>query len=160
AQNLFQWRCLQPRPRVPLEIYRTTAAAWSTFAPHHYLSHTLNTSATCFAAVHAATGQPVAFSAWVNHLSAKGGKREHRTVVLPDFQGVGVGMALSDTIASLWTALGFRATSTTTHPAFIAARRRSPHWRETRSPSLAAGRSKFKHATTRLTAGFVYTGPP
>ena len=68
-------------------------------------------------------------------------------------------MALSAAIASLWKGLGYRASSTTTHPAFIAARRRSPFWRLTRAPSLAAGSGKFKHATTRLTAGFEYIGP-
>jgi hypothetical protein len=89
-------------------------------------------------------------------------RREHRTVTLPDFQGVGIGNALSTLIASLWTGLGYLARSTTTHPALTASRQRSPHWRMTRAPSLAAGRERrvrLRHATTRLTAGFVYTGP-
>src|SRR5262249_54994210 len=59
-----------------------------------------------------------------------------------------------------WKGLGYRASSTTTHPAFIAARRRNPLWRLTRAPSLAGGSGKFKHATTRLTAGFEYIRPP
>src|SRR5262249_30618742 len=58
-----------------------------------------------------------------------------------------------------------RATSTTTHPAFIAARLRSPCWRLVRTPSLATARGEkrrphLRHAATRLTAGFEYTGPP
>jgi hypothetical protein len=85
-------------------------------------------------------------------------------VTLPDYQGAGIGMALSDFSASLWKSLGRRATSTTTHPAFIAARLRSPRWRMIRSPSLAArGETRgahLRHATTRLTAGFEYVGPP
>jgi hypothetical protein len=83
-------------------------------------------------------------------------------VTLPDYQGVGIGMAVSSFCASLWKALGYRATSTTTHPAFIAARLRSPQWRMIRGPSLGAGRSKIlglRHATSRLTAGFEYIGP-
>ena len=56
------------------------------------------------------------------------------------------------------------ATSTTTHPAMIRARLKSPHWRMHRRPSLAAGRERrlrnLRHATTRLTAGFEYVGPP
>jgi hypothetical protein len=105
----------------------------------------------------------VAFSAWLHGLTPRGGEREHRTVTLPDYQGVGIGMALSDYCAALWKALGHRATSTTTHPAFIAARRRSPHWRMVRPPSLARrgrGLRGLRHATTRLTAGFEYVGPP
>src|SRR5205807_9462033 len=105
---------------------------------------------------------PVAFSAWLPFLG--GGpkaRREHRTVTLPDFQGVGIGNALSDTVAALWTGLGYRALSTTTHPAMIAARCRSPPCRLTRKPSFAAkAEGGIKHATMRLTAGFRYVGPP
>jgi hypothetical protein len=82
---------------------------------------------------------------------------------LPDYQGLGIGHALSSTIASMWKALGCVATSTTTHPALIAARCRSPHWRMHRRPSLCGSvETKYRglrHARTRLTAGFTYCGP-
>ena len=72
-------------------------------------------------------------------------------------------MRVSALIASLWRGLGYRAVSTTTHPAMIRARLRSPLWRLRRAPGLAAGRERrlrgLKHATTRLTAGFEYVGP-
>lgn len=151
-------RSVQPRPPLALEVFRTTAKAWPVFSQHHYLSHALNSSAVCFVAT--CEGQPVAFSAWINQFTARGGKREHRTVVLPDWQGVGIGMKVSGLIASMWKGLGQRATSTTTHPAFIAARRRSPDWKMVRAPSLAGGSDRaFKHAATRMTAGFEYVGP-
>jgi hypothetical protein len=77
---------------------------------------------------------------------------------------VGIGHALSTTIASLWKARGCTATSTTTHPALIAARCRSPHWRMHRRPSLCGSvETKYRglrHARSRLTAGFTYCGPP
>src|SRR5205823_1273280 len=127
--------------------------------PHHYLSGALAGGAVCFLASWG--GRPVAFSAWLPFVGrGPPTRREHRTVTLPDFQGVGIGHALSGLIASLWRGLGYRAFSTTTHPAFIRARLRSPHWRMRRAPSLAPGRGdRMKHATTRLTAGFEYIGP-
>jgi hypothetical protein len=86
--------------------------------------------------------------------------REHRTVTLSDYQGVGIGNALSALIASMWKALGFRPISTTTHPAMIRSRQRSKHWHMHRAPSFASSHEgTLKHATTRLTAGFVYVGP-
>lgn len=162
ATNTFTWRLLQRRPAIPLDVFRCRREAWALFRAHHYLSHDLAPGAVCFLAVW--NDRPVAFSAWVNHMSRKGGKREHRTVTLPDYQGVGIGMALSSFCASLWKALGHRAVSTTTHPALAAARLRSPHWRMTRSPSLAGTRAEhtnrsFRHAANRLTAGFEYVGP-
>jgi ABC-type ATPase involved in cell division len=160
AESLFQWRCLQRRPRVALQVVRCQASAWPLFQQHHYLSGDLNRSAVCFLA--SWHDRPVAFSAWLSFFG--GGpraRREHRTVTLPDYQGIGVGNALSDFCAGLWKGLGYRATSTTTHPAMIQARLRSPNWRVTRKPSFASGHEgKVRHAVTRLTAGFEFVGPP
>lgn len=161
AGNIFTWRLLQRRPDITLEISRVHRSAWQLFKPHHYLSGALAPAAICFAAWWRA--RPVAFSAWIVSLSQRRAKREHRTVTLPDFQGVGIGHHLSSFCASLWRALGWRAVSTTTHPAFTAARLRSPLWRMVRPPSLARGRdgrlTHVRHANTRLTAGFEYVGP-
>lgn len=159
AEEAFAWRCLQPRPALALEVFRSTVAAWRLFAPHHYLSHGLNRSAVCFLACH--RGQPVAFSAWLPFVSpGPKRRREHRTVVLPDYQGIGLGNALSDLVASMWKALGYGAVSTTTHPAMIRRRLRSPHWRLTRPPSFGHSHERrLRHAVTRLTAGFQYVGP-
>lgn len=159
AAGAFQWRCLQCRPDIVLSLVRVERSAWRLFQHHHYLSQSLAPAATVFLACW--QGRPVAFSAWVPALTRRPGKREHRTVCLPDYQGVGIGAALSAWCASLWQALGYRATSTTTHPGFIQSRLRSPAWRLTRGPSLVppSGRQpRLRHATTRLTASFEYVG--
>ena len=162
AEGRLEWRSLRRRPDVRLEVVRCQASAWPLFAAHHYLSGELARSAVCFLA--SWDGRPVAFSAWLPFVGAgPPTRREHRTVCLPDYQGIGVGNAVSALIASLWRGLGCRAVSTTTHPAMIRARLRSPLWRLRRPPGLAAGRERrmrgLKHATTRLTAGFEYVGP-
>jgi GNAT superfamily N-acetyltransferase len=161
ATNTFAWRLLQRRPAIELDVARVDHSAWPLFCPHHYLSGELARSAVCFMACW--ESRPVAFSAWIRAMSKRGGRREHRTVTLPDYQGVGIGHRLSGFCASLWKALGERAASTTTHPAFVAARLKSRDWRLVRSPTL--GRAdrrlpRLRHATTRLTAGFEYVGPP
>jgi GNAT superfamily N-acetyltransferase len=163
AEDAFTWRRLCRRPPIALSIHRVDRSWWRLFAPHHYLSHDIAASAVCFLARWGE--RPVAFSAWLPFVGPGWpARREHRTVVLPDFQGVGIGNALSDTLAGMWKALGYRALSTTTHPALMRARLRSPHWRMRRRPSLAGrhepGRRRLRHATTRLTAGFEYVGPP
>jgi ABC-type ATPase involved in cell division len=162
AEDRFTWRCLRRRPAIQLAITRCSASQWPLFAPHHYLSDALNPSAVCFLATW--NDRPVCFSAWLPFVGAgPPARREHRTVTLPDFQGVGLGNTVSATVASLWKGLGYRALSTTTHPAMVQARLRSPVWRLRRAPSLASGRERrlrnLRHATTRLTAGFEYIGP-
>ena len=159
AEDRFTRRSLRRRPEIPLDVVRCRASAWPLFAPHHYLSPGLARSAVCFLATW--KERPVAFTAWLPFVgSGPKARREHRTVTLPDYQGVGIGNALSDFVASLWAGLGYRALSTTTHPAMIQARRRSAHWTMHRAPAFAAGREgRVRHATTRLTAGFRYVGP-
>ncbi len=61
----------------------------------------------------------------------------------------------------MFISLGYRAVSTTTHPAMIRSRLASADWRMTRKPSFAARDApQWKRATMRLTAGFEFIGPP
>lgn len=159
ADDCFAWRSLRRRPNITLEFLRCKASAWQLFAPHHYLSHDIAPMSYCWLVTH--QGRPCAFSAWITFFgTGPKARREHRTVVLPDYQGVGVGMKVSSTIASMWKALGFKAMSTTTHPAFRAARLKSDDWQMTRAPGVmdSSGDPRMKHATTRMTAGFAYVG--
>lgn len=96
------------------------------------------------------------------------GWREHRTVCLPDFQGIGVGNAVSELVASLFVATGRPYFSATSHPAMIRHRaRRTDLWRMTRKPGLnsahtGGGDVRMANVGTvdRLTAGFEFIGPP
>jgi GNAT superfamily N-acetyltransferase len=160
--------CLR-RPPIPLEIAPIHRSAWLLFRRHHYLSGNLLTTVKCFAAFWGE--RPVAFSAWTHRMTRSrrpGDMREHRTVVLPDFQGVGIGNRLSEFCASLWTGLGGRAFSSTSHPSMIHYRSASPLWQRIRlsmvspmGPSgLYGGMTHYPgNSCRRITAGFQYTGP-
>ena len=69
----------------------------------------------------------------------KGWKRGHRLVVLPDYQGVGVGMKFHNYCAETIKKEGFEVNSTTTTPAMINAMCRDKKWTLKRF-----GRSKSK----------------
>jgi len=162
ATNAFAWRSLRGRPKIKLEICRVHHSAWDLFAHHHYLTASLAHSAYCFCAF--IDDRPVAFDAWLPFFGKSNGRlrRGHRTVCLPDFQGVGIGNALFTRIASMWRGFGFRAVSCTGHPAEIAHRVRSPLWRMTSKPTRhAAGNHAMdrRRAIDRLVASFEYTGP-
>lgn len=152
------------RPAIQLEIFRCKASAWELFKPHHYLTAELAQSAYCFMATF--EGVPVGFDAWMVFFgklkTAQRARRGHRTVVLPDYQGIGIGSKLFTTIASMWRGLGYRAFSCTAHPAEIRSRTQSPNWRMTRPPGRTArGHHGIdrRRATGRLTASFEYVGP-
>jgi len=161
----FDWRSLRPRPGIVLEIGRGSPADWPLFRPHHYLSGRLHRGAHCF--VGRVEGRPAVFTAVLSQPGPGGGLwREHRTVCLPDFQGVGLGHRLSEFVAAIFRATGKRYTSVTAHPGMVAHRLRSPLWRLIRAPSLGH-RTTGAHAAFnrtaalgRLTAGFQFIGPP
>jgi hypothetical protein len=160
----FTWRSLRQRPRLRLEIIRAETADWRMFRQHHYLSGELHRSARCF--LGRIEGRPAAFTAVISHPGALGGFwREHRTVCLPDFQGAGIGNALSEYVASLFAATGKPYLSVTSHPAMIAHRRRSSQWIMYRAPSFGhrnvqlARNLNRSAALCRRTAGFRFVGP-
>ena len=71
------------------------------FRQYHYLSGSLATTARCYTAVY--KDKPIAFIA-VAHIRMKSRYyRVSRLVVLPDYQGIGVGKRLLNFIAELYT---------------------------------------------------------
>jgi ABC-type polar amino acid transport system ATPase subunit/GNAT superfamily N-acetyltransferase len=137
--------------------------AWELFKSHHYMSADLNPAAKCFMAT--IDGQPAAFCAVLHmpHPKVKTFKKEHRTVVLPDFQGIGLGWKLSEMVANHFIDIGFRFISITSHPAVIGHRIKSSQWKMTRKPSRLSRRKTNvllnKAASfNRLTASFEYVG--
>ena len=162
SSGAFSWRSIRRRPEITLEVARVHHSAWEIFKKHHYLTHELNKAAFCFCAF--IDGAPVAFDAWLpffGKLSHGKARRGHRTVCLPDFQGVGIGNALFETVASMWSGLGYRAFSGTGHPAEINKRIKSKRWIMTSSPSMRArGHHSIdaKRSANRLMASFEYVG--
>lgn len=118
------------RQQVKLDIFPCSTSAWPFFAQHHYLSADISKSARCWLATF--NEQPCAFISVLPLVGQiKNAWREHRTCVLPDFQGMGIGSKLSETIAQLHVDEGLRFFSKTAHPAFGEYRERSPLWRAT-----------------------------
>lgn len=164
------WRLeRQRRPELPLDIHRVDpVSAWNLFRQHHYLSGAIMRNSTAFvASVH---GRPAAFVAFRFEIASRS-FCEHRLVVLPDFQGIGLGNRLSEFIAGVSAATGVQYQSITTHPALIHSRAASRYWDMKRRPQRrkrfrreAARIDKKPDRTMRLafdreTASFVYTGP-
>lgn len=150
-----------------MRIQRVHCDSWRLFRQHHYLSGDLHRGATCFCAFW--RDAPVAFVATLHmpHPRVTNLKREHRLVCLPDYQGIGIGAALSDYIASMWRGLGFRYRSITSHPGVIATRYRSPLWRMVTAPGLQGMAfpegclyASRRRRPTRLRAAFEFVGTP
>lgn len=123
------------RPQIEIRIYPCKRSIWSMFAKHHYLSASLNPSCRSYLAT-ADFGEGENIVGFVSSISFPSGHfknayREHRTVVLPDFQGIGIGPRISDMVAQIHVNEGKRYFSRTAHPRFGSYRDHSELWRKT-----------------------------
>jgi GNAT superfamily N-acetyltransferase len=88
-------------PPVELKVYRCGAWLWTMFRQYHYLNGSLPSTARCYTAVY--QGKPIAFIAVVHVRMRASYYRVSRLVVLPDYQGIGVGKRLLNFLAELYT---------------------------------------------------------
>jgi ABC-type lipoprotein export system ATPase subunit/GNAT superfamily N-acetyltransferase len=120
------------RPNIELSVYRVEADTWEIFKKHHYLTEALNKSAKCF--LFTWNDKPVGFIALLN--SPRNGMPNafslSRTVVLPDYQGMGIGSKISEFIAAIVKNSGGRTFTKTINPALGIYRNNSTNWRGTK----------------------------
>jgi GNAT superfamily N-acetyltransferase len=116
-----------------IQVYPVSGPkVWPHFASHHYLNTKYNGHRAFIACL--PDGTPVAFLSLIRlpHAQLKNAWRSHRTVVLPDFQGLGIGTRLSDWLGEyVIQVMNGRFYSRTTHPRMGIHRDRSPRWRAT-----------------------------
>jgi energy-coupling factor transporter ATP-binding protein EcfA2 len=125
----FERGSLWRRPAIQIDIKRCHHSSWRLFREHHYLSHSLLKHAQCYVAL--INGEPAGFFAYIReHMTKKKNKiRGHRSVVLPDYQGLGLGNIVTKRLMKYYTEQGFIVTAITSHPSFIASRSRDKDFR-------------------------------
>lgn len=79
------------QPKIELQIFRCRYETWKLFKHNHYLTEDLNKAAKCYVTLF--NDKPIAFMAILPFPSGviQNGYRISRVVVLPDFQGLGIG---------------------------------------------------------------------
>lgn len=146
------------RAPIELSLVRCHRRAWRLFAPHHYLSGRLNPAARCYLA--AWDDAPAAFCATLALVGHRHRWRISRLVVLPEYQGLGIGTAVAEAVADLHRAAGERCNITTSHPAMIAHCRRSPRWRTVRAMKHGSRQARlwrdYRGSAGRAVVSFEY----
>lgn len=139
-------RSLQ-RPDISVSLYPCSVKEWGMFSNHHYLTSKINKSSRCWVAQW--RGKPVGFTSILAFPNGNfsGAWRETRTVVLPDFQGLGIGVLLPEAVGEILRRRGSRYFSKTSHPRVGAYRNASPLWRATSKNGKA--RNDYKTTKTK-----------
>ncbi len=133
ATGRFTARCLRRRPAVEVVLWETDWRYWPLFEPHHYLKLGRMICATCYVAV--VNGEPVAHVAVSPRLDI-GHMRACRLVVLPEWQGCGLGMRFLNAVCQRQLDGGNKwgrkcpTLFHTSHPGLAAALRRDRRWRQ------------------------------
>ena len=119
AEQSFRWRSVRQRPPLSIEVARLPVEAWQQFSRYHYLTASLHRSAQCFGLW--CNGTLAAFGGVLHrpHAANRRIKGLSRLVTLPDWQGLGLGFVLMETLGAAYKALGYTFHTYPAHPAFV-----------------------------------------
>ena len=146
---------LGTRPELSLTIKSTTPDYWRYFSKYHYLDTSMSRSVHCYVLL--LGNKPIGFHAAIHSTNRDIHSywRGHRTVILPEFQGMGIGTQFSDAIAQIYVDKGLRYFSKTAHPSFGEHREKSPLWRPTSTNKKSRlGSYLLKDGTARKMPGY------
>jgi len=161
-------------PAIELRIVPCVPSLWKEFRCHHYKTKKLSKVATTYVALATCTlftnsqnnksqvvccrEEPVAMVSTIRHNGPASDNgiepsRAHRTVVLPTWQGIGIGSHVSDGAGEIRTrGLESKYYGQTVHPAFGSYRDRSPLWVPTQYNHTI---QEFKIATWKQRKKFI-----
>lgn len=149
----IKWsRGLLRRPKIEIKIFERKGM-WNIFKKYHYLDNKLNKAARQFVAY--IDNKPVGFCGILHfpHSKAKNIKKVTRLVVLPDYQGIGIGFKLLNYIGKYYKELNMRLRIVTSTPSLIYSFKNSSKWllaRKGRSPdSSKTGITEFTKTSSK-----------
>ena len=117
------------RPKIELQIFRCRYETWNIFKQHHYLTEDLNKAAKCFVTIW--NDKPIGFIAILPMPSGtvKNAYRVSRLVILPDFQGLGIGIKILNIFGSMYKKNNQTLYIKTSNPSlFIGMSRNIKYW--------------------------------
>lgn len=124
------------------------------------MNSSLNKSAQCYG-LYDEKGESIAFAAVIHmpHPINKKIKRVSRLVVLPDYQGVGIGTRLITEVAKIYAARGFDVSAVAASANLIQALSRHPQWGlvkiERSKPHTGSISNRWKTSNRKI-ASFFY----
>ena len=153
-----QW-LRQSRPKIELQVSRVESGTWDLFKKHHYMSESVNK-----AYIHLLftwNKKPVAIAVVGRQVGRGVGLayRGSRTVVLPDFQGVGIGSKITNFLGGVFKDIGARYFTKTIHHALGKYRNNSNLWKPTAFNGKMRNKSESKlnkYTSIKLRASYCH----
>lgn len=148
-------RRLRRRPPITFDLRETDRHAWPAFEPHHYLKLPAMIAATYYVAT---VGEQLVAHVAVGTRPGMCEARACRLVVMPEWQGAGLGLRFLAEVCERWRTgrnrhgLHVPTLFHTSHPGLCAALRRDGRWTQVSGSLCGANREKSKAAMARSAA--------
>lgn len=145
-------RHLRRRPPITFDLWETDRRHWPAFEPHHYLKLPPMIAATYYVAT--VGGERVAHVA-VSTRPGMAEARACRLVVMPEWQGAGIGLHFLRAVCERWRTgknrYGIEVPTLfhTSHPGLCAALRRDPRWTQVSGSLVGSNRRRCMESMAR-----------
>tara|TARA_R110000868_G_scaffold25277_7_gene98621 strand:+ start:624 stop:1010 length:387 start_codon:yes stop_codon:yes gene_type:complete len=118
----------------------------------------LNSAAQCYGAF--IENEIVAFFSIIHfpHPKVRNFKRGHRLVVLPEYQGLGIGHVLSTHVCNHYHEQGYRVVITSNTRSLLKQRQSDKRWRVTHAGRKAKNKGLMKTSNAKFTFSYEYVG--
>ena len=149
SQSFSFRETIHTRPEIKIDIFRTEGnkeRLWHIFRKYHYLNPSLNNGTHQYVGYY--EGKPVCHCGILQVPIQPGHRRIHRLVVLPDYQGVGIGTRFITLLAATYKKIGIHIDLMTSSPALLNGLQKMNGWILTR-----AGRSAGTKKLIRIARG-------
>lgn len=153
------------RPHMNLTVCRVESKTWwdLNISKHHYMSQEMNKGAKCF--LFQWDGVPVGFFSILNQTFKGCNKNDHRgsrTVIFPQFQGLGFSKVIVNFVASIVKSLGGTLYMKERHDKMAKWQSKSPDWQPTayNGKKHHAKDPKSKNRFARVSYCYKYVGEP
>jgi GNAT superfamily N-acetyltransferase len=145
------------RPEIKFEIFKTAdKSIWKMFAKYHYLNHSHNDASSVYVGI--IDDNIAGFISVIHfpHPKVKNMKRVHRLVVLPDYQGIGIGVKMLNSVGDIYRKNKDRFTISTSSSSLIQYLKKEKKWSCNRFGRTSESKGVLKNSTSknRVTASF------
>lgn len=153
-----QW-LRQSRPNIELQVSRVESSTWDLFKEHHYMSDKSNKSYVYL--LFSWNKKPISIAVVGRQVGRGVGLayRDSRIVVLPDFQGMGLGSSISNFLGGVFRDIGSRYFTKTIHPALGEYRNNSDKWKPTAFNGKVrkqSGATNNKYTSIKIRASYCH----
>ncbi len=148
-------RRLRRRPAIEFDLWETDRRHWPAFEPHHYLKLPAMIAATYYVAT---VGDQLVAHVAVSTRPGLVEARACRLVVMPEWQGAGIGLRFLQAVCERWrrgeNQHGIKVPTLfhTSHPGLCAALRRDPRWTQVSGSLVGDNRERCKASLARSAA--------